>query len=149
MQRTTRWILAMMVMVAPLAAACSAAPAGAAEHEQAVVVEKIDGSDLSRLILSEKAAARLGVTTAAVAEQQVAGNARSVVPYSAVMYDKAGATWAYTNPEGRTFVRASITVDRIVGDTAILADGPAVGTLVVTVGAAELWGVETGVGGGH
>lgn len=148
MQRTTRWILAMVVLVTPLAA-CSPAPAGAGEREAAVTVEKIEGSDLSRLTLSERAAARLGVATAPVAEQQVGGQGRQVVPYSAVMYDKAGATWAYTNTEGRTFVRAPITVDRIQGDVAILSDGPAVGTLVVTVGAAELWGVETGVGGGH
>jgi hypothetical protein len=148
MQRTTRWILAMVVLAIPLAA-CSPSPAGAGEHEPAVVVEKIEGSDLSRLTLSEKGAARLGVTTAPVAEQQVGGASRPVVPYSAVMYDKAGDTWAYTNPEGRTFVRASITVDRIEGDVAILSDGPPVGTLVVAVGAAELWGVETGVGGGH
>ena len=35
-------------------------------------------------------------------------------------------------------------VDRIDGERAILAKGPAPGTAVVTVGATELWGVEYG-----
>ncbi|HEX6867287.1 MAG TPA: hypothetical protein VF119_00710, partial [Candidatus Limnocylindrales bacterium] len=63
--------------------------------------------------------------------------------------DPEGATWAYTNPEGLLFVRAPISVERIVGDLAILSEGPPAGTLVVTVGGAELWGAEHGVGGGH
>ena len=42
------------------------------------------------------------------------------------------------------FERADITVDRIDGERAILAKGPAPGTAVVTVGATELWGVEYG-----
>jgi hypothetical protein len=65
------------------------------------------------------------------------------------VYDKNGATWAYTNPESLVFVRAAITIDRITEDVAILSSGPPVGMAVVTVGTAELWGVETGVGGGH
>jgi len=47
------------------------------------------------------------------------------------------------------FVRHAITVDRIEADRAVLSAGPPIGTLVVTVGVAELWGIETGVGGGH
>jgi hypothetical protein len=42
------------------------------------------------------------------------------------------------------FQRADITVDRIEGERAILAKGPAPGTAVVTIGATELWGVEYG-----
>ncbi len=44
------------------------------------------------------------------------------------------------------FERAPITVDHIDGDQAFLADGPAVGTEVVTVGATQLYGAEQGVG---
>jgi hypothetical protein len=68
------------------------------------------------------------------------------VPYSAVIYDIKGDTWVYTNPEGLMFVRAPIVIDFIDGETAFLADGPDTGTTVVTNGAAELYGAETGVG---
>lgn len=71
---------------------------------------------------------------------------RSVIPYAAVIYDLEGATWAYTNPDPLTFVRASIEVDYIDGDRAILTNGPPAGTAVVTAGAAELYGEEFGIG---
>jgi hypothetical protein len=46
-------------------------------------------------------------------------------------------------------VRSAIDVASIEGDRALLTSGPPVGTTVVTVGVAELYGAETGVGGGH
>jgi hypothetical protein len=74
------------------------------------------------------------------------GTLRKVVPYSAVIYDLTGETWVYTVPEPLTYVRQPITVNYIEGDTAVLVDGPDTGTLVATVGVAELYGVDTGVG---
>jgi len=78
--------------------------------------------------------------------QPGSGEPQRVIPYSAVIYDATGKTWAYTNPEPLTFVRHAIDVEYIEGDLAVLKDGPAVGTPVVTAGAAELLGVEQGVG---
>lgn len=69
-----------------------------------------------------------------------------VVPYAAVLYDTKGDTWTYTSTESLTFVRQKVKVDYIDGDKVYLSDGPAVGTMVVTLGAAELYGTETGVG---
>jgi hypothetical protein len=46
-----------------------------------------------------------------------------------------------------TFVPQEVVIARIDGDTAILTSGPAPGTEVVTVGAAELLGAEYGVPG--
>jgi hypothetical protein len=72
-----------------------------------------------------------------------------VVPYSAVIYGLNGETWAYVRNPGEgslTFVRAPITVDHVEGGLAFLSDGPPVGTEVVTVGAALLYGADTGVG---
>lgn len=69
-----------------------------------------------------------------------------VVPYAAVIYDAQGATWVYMNPNPLTFVRHAIHIDYIEGDLAVLSDGPASGTAVVIVGAAELFGTETGIG---
>ena len=70
---------------------------------------------------------------------------RKVVPYASVLYGVHGETWVYTNPEPLVFVRSPITIDYIDGDLAILSEGPEVGTTIVTLGATELFGAETGV----
>lgn len=74
------------------------------------------------------------------------GAGPSIIPYSAVIYGLNGETWAYINPEPLTYVRHPITVDYIEGGQAFLLDGPPLGTPVVTVGAALLYGADTGVG---
>jgi hypothetical protein len=144
MNRRMIWMLGVLVVVSMTIAGCGS-PASKPAAEAAVTVDKIEGSDLKKLTLSEHAAQRLGLTTAEV----TASGPETTVPYSAILYDKKGATWAYTNPEGLVFVRAEVTVDRVAQGVAYLDEGPDPGTKVVTVGAAELWGVETGVGGGH
>jgi hypothetical protein len=58
------------------------------------------------------------------------------------MYDPKGGTWTFTNPQPLVFVRHKIVVDRVEGDRVILSEGPPAGTVVVTVGAAELMGAE-------
>jgi hypothetical protein len=92
--------------------------------------------------LTPEAAERLDIQTAAVD-----GNGtQMVIPYAALVYSPTGETWAYTNPEGLTFVRQRIVVDRIDGDRVVLSKGPSPGTKVATVGVAELFGAESGVG---
>ena len=68
---------------------------------------------------------------------------KKVVPYSAILYDLTGDTWVYTNPEPSVFVREQVDIERIEKDLAVLNTGPAVGTQVVTIGAAELYGAES------
>jgi len=77
-------------------------------------------------------------------ELQLAGSdeKRRVVPYGAVYYDAKGVPWVYLNPQPLVFERSRISVERIVGELAILTEGPAVGTTVVTVGAPLLYGAE-------
>jgi len=75
------------------------------------------------------------------------GTQQKVVPYESVIYDLNGETWVYKTGEPLTFVRHPITIDYIEDDRVVLVDGPPVGTEVVTVGVAELWGTETGIGG--
>ncbi len=77
-------------------------------------------------------------------ELQLAGEEvkQKAVPYSAVYYDAKGNAWVYVNTKPLTFERQRIAVDRVVGDMALLSEGPAVGTPVVTVGAALLYGAE-------
>ena len=94
--------------------------------------------------------------TAFVEEQRVfvevsmasSGAMQKIVPYAAVLYDLNGETWVFTNPEPLVYVRAPITVDYIEGDLAVLSEGPPAGTEIVTAGASELYGAETGIGGG-
>lgn len=113
----------------------------AAENESApAALEPLDGTSLVRVRLTERAAERLGLRTAAVRDGPGAG--QTVVPYSAVLYDTSGETWVYTSPEPLAFVRAPIEVERIEGAVAFLSDGPPSGTPVVSVGAAELLGTE-------
>lgn len=75
-------------------------------------------------------------------QQSGSDEKRKVVPYGALYYDAKGAPWIYVNPEPLGFERQRVQVERIVGDLAILSEGPPVGTTVVTVGAAMLYGVE-------
>ena len=73
-----------------------------------------------------------------------------IVPYAAVLYDLLGDTWVYSQQEHLVYVRAPIVVDYIDGDLAVLSEGPPAGTAVVTAGASDLYGAETGIGrGGH
>jgi hypothetical protein len=107
-------------------------------------VEPIEGSDFSRLILTEKAVERLGIETAPARIEQMSSE-HLAVPYSAVMYGLDGETWVYTNPEPLVYIRESIVIDYIDGDLVALVEGPEVGTPVVTVGSALLYGAEVGV----
>jgi hypothetical protein len=138
MKHTKQWIAGALIVAGLQLAACGQTTAPAATHAEPAKVEHIEGSELSRVILTAEAAKRLDIQTIQVQDK--------VVPYASVIYDLHGVTWTYTNPEPLTFVRHRIDVDRIEGDRAILTDGPPSGTAVVIVGAAELFGTELGVG---
>jgi hypothetical protein len=134
-----RSIVVGTLLVTLLLPACG----GTAEEDAAespAAVEQIKGTELNRVTLTPEAAKRLDVQTATARSD----GERTMIPYSAVLYDPDGQTWTYTSPKRLVFVRKDIRVDRIDGDSAILAAGPSAGTTVVTVGADELWGVEYG-----
>ena len=143
--RYTVGVLALAALVAP---SCRPAPSSTASAESASHVEHIEGSDLSLVTLSERAIERLALETTRVSQQMTSrsASARLSVPYSAFLYDTEGRTWIYTSPEPRTFVREEVVVDYIEGDVAVLSSGPAVGTVVASVGVAELYGTEFTVG---
>lgn len=141
----TRVLAVLVAALTVVVAGCAQESAEAAPEQPAAVSEPIPGSELLRITLTEGAVARLAIETAPVAE--VDGDL--AVPYGALLYDADGAAWVYTNPEPLVYVREEIEVDRVEDDLVILSSGPAPGTTVVTVGSAELYGVESGVGGGH
>ena len=117
-------------------AATSPHPAG----EQAAKVEKNASTGIAKITLSERAIGRLDLKTATVGAG--AAGAALTLPYDALLYDAAGRTWVYTNPEPRVYQRHEVTVTRIEGGTVFAAAGPAAGTAIVTTAAAELFGAE-------
>jgi hypothetical protein len=131
------------VLLALGPAALSGGGGGTSASSSAAKVSAIEGSTLKKLVLTQKAAARLDIRTGQVADEE----GRLSTPYSSVVYDPAGVPWVYTNPEPLTFVRHGIVVDSIQGSKVYLKKGPASGTTVVTVGVAELYGTEKGLGG--
>ena len=144
MNKNHPWIIVVLIITGLLLSAC-APKVITAEKIMPFQLEPIDGTDIKRIILTEKAAERLDIQTSPVREEQVNGVNRKVVSYAAIIYDLQGQTWVYTIPVSLTFVRESVTVEYIEGDKAILVKGPSTGTEVVTVGLAELYGAETGV----
>jgi len=138
-----RWFFVGLAVAALALGGCNSATTTAPKVEAITIEEQASG--LKILTLSARAAERLGIATAPVAGT---GSGMSI-PYAAVVYDATGATWAYVNSQPFVYLRESITVEAIDGDVAHISAGPPSGTPVVTTGAAELYGAEIGVGGGH
>jgi hypothetical protein len=139
------WILVGGIAASLVLAGCSHHD-DHSEHPHPAHVEHIDGSDLSRVTLTDAAMRRTDVRTTELVEEQVNGSVQKVVPYSSIIYDPHGKTWVYTSPEPNTFVRAPIDIDRIEGDRVLLHDGPPAGTQVASLGVAEIYGSEFEVG---
>jgi hypothetical protein len=139
-----RWVAGALVVAAIAVAGCSEGDESESSGDPAATLETVDGSDVPRVVLVGQAADRIGIEFASVT---TGADGQLTVPYDAVVYDPDGTAWVYTNPERRTFVREPITVASISGENAILSSGPADGTEVVTVGTAELYGVENEIGG--
>jgi hypothetical protein len=141
-------------LVAGAAMILTGCAAAAPAEMPSATVTHIAGSQVARLQLTGQAIQRLGITTRPVAAAHPAtGKALGgtgvckVIPYSAVVYDTDGSTWAYVNTAPRTYLRQPITIAEIHGNVAVLSAGPPMGTAVVTVGAAELLGTEYDISG--
>ncbi len=138
-------VAGLVIGAAAILAGC--ATATPAETPPALI-KPVAGSQIPQLQLTERAVQRLGIVTQTVRPTTTAGRAaREVIPYSAVVYDTDGSTWTYVNIAARTYEREPITVADIEGEVALLSAGPAAGTPVVTVGAAELLGTEYNISG--
>jgi hypothetical protein len=153
MRRHGPWMVAILITACLCLAGCAAAASSEAADNSgdAAKVDSVGDTGLKRVTLAQAAADRLAVRTTVVAETKVASSgrkkvARQVIPYAAVLYDVNGAAWVYTVPEPLVYVRHPVTVDYVEGDRAVLSKGPPRGTEIVTVGVAELYGIEVGVG---
>ena len=142
MKHIYRLFIALLIF-ASLLAAC--APASIVEEEETkpVRLEPVEGTDLNHVILTEDAAKRLDIQTVSVHEADISGTPGLVIPYDAVLYEANGNTWVYVSIEPLVFVRESIVIDHIKGNEAFLSKGPDSGSMVVTLGAAELYGSES------
>lgn len=144
--------MSMAILVALVLAGCAQSNATPpAQVEEPAIIEPVAGqANLNRITLTNRAAERLGIMTVEVVPASRAAGSTQI-PYSAVIYDAAGAAWAYV-VEGtpNVFVRQALTVKEIVtdaaGDYAVVTSGPEAGASVVSVGVAELFGAEFDVG---
>src|SRR5712664_2890795 len=106
MQRIPRRLSAMSLVFAAglLLMACGSPPA-ANSHPKPATLEKIAGSSVARVILTEQGAKRIDRRTEPIRIQ----DGGSTMPYAAIVYDKVGDTWVYTATEPLTFMRQSIS----------------------------------------
>jgi hypothetical protein len=143
-RRQLRAACAGLVLIAGVVSlsACGEASSGydyeTASHHEPAKLEPIKGTDVQRVIFDAEGAERVGLKTAPIRQN----GQGTVIPYEAVIYTSDGKTYTYTAPEPLTFVRQSISIDHVVGDSVMLSDGPPTGTEVVTVGATEVYGTE-------
>jgi hypothetical protein len=138
-------VAGLVIGAAAILAGC--ATATPAETPPALI-KPVAGSQIPQLQLTERAVQRLGIVTQPVRQTATASQpAHEVIPYSAVVYDTDGSTWTYVNTAARTYERKPVTITDIEGAVALLSAGPAAGTPVVTVGAAELLGTEYNISG--
>lgn len=141
MQLHHRWILLLAAAVLPLAG-CDKAASAKGEVAKAASVAKAGPDGIKTITLSDLATKRLGITFVEVSK---AGETLTM-PYNALLYDPSGGEWAYASSAANVYARTALKVEKIEGELVYLSKGPAVGTKLVTNGAAELYGIEYGVG---
>ena len=130
--------MTMVALIGAVLALSSCRNDSVAEKYHPAKLDSTEVKGIMRVTLDAKAAERIGLQTTSITEE----NGRKVIPYGALMYDTKGNTWTFTGTGPLSFVRQAVVVDNVDGDKVMLADGPAVGTVIVTVGAAELMGAE-------
>jgi hypothetical protein len=126
-----------LLVVALGVSACAEVPSNLVENNP-YELEPVEGTDLQRIKLPDETAARIDLQTARVSTAR----GRTAVPHTALIYNPDGDVFVYTRPAPQIYVRAPVTVRRVEGEQALLLDGPPAGTIVVTVGAAELLATE-------
>jgi hypothetical protein len=122
---------------------CGAAQGADPELAEVATVDAAEDGGPDLITLSAPAERRLGIETTPVATDP----AGLTVPYAALVYATDGSTWVFVRKEPLTYRRTPVTVAGKTGDQVAITSGPPAGTDVVTVGVAELIGVETGIDG--
>jgi hypothetical protein len=127
-------------------AGCKEVETSSSVGYEPVKLEEVKGQDdIKRVVFSAEGVRRTDLRTAAIAQRE----GRRVLPYAALLYDEEGETFVYAVTSPRSFLRRRVAVDRVDGDRVVLNAGPRAGTRVVTLGAAEVYGAEQEIAGGH
>jgi hypothetical protein len=84
-----RWVAGLLILSAVALAACSAVPEEEEALNEPAKLEAIDGTDVSRITLTAKAAERVDLRSEAAVE----AGSDVVIPYAALFYTSSGETW--------------------------------------------------------
>lgn len=136
--RATSYIVAAAAMA--MLAGCGPSSTGGGQQAPPARMERV-GPNLS-VVLTPIGAQRLGLQTGLA----TAAGKRTIVPAQALLYEPNGQTAVYVKTGALSFTIQFITVVVINGNQVVVSHGLAPGTVVVTVGAEELLGVQNGVG---
>ncbi|WP_369142333.1 efflux RND transporter permease subunit [Streptomyces sp. R44] len=127
--------------------------ASAAEHtdQPPAEIEEVTEGKIPHLTLAEDTVKRIHLTTEPLRQAPLdgVGPARTLIPLKAVVYDPEGKTFAFTNPKPFVYIRTPVQLGQFGEHDAVVTSGLATGTRVVTVGAAELLGIEYETDGEH
>ncbi len=116
------------------------------EHHSPSTVEVVEGSEFSFVTLTRSGADKIGLELARV-EQVRSPRGGLTVPYASLVHGADGTVWVYASTgDPLRFRRQPVEVATVDDRRAILTSGPAVGTTVVGLGSAELYGTEFEVG---
>lgn len=139
-RRASAWLVVVAVVVAVVWLMWPQPTPSEGEALEAAHMEESDGH--TRIVLTQGAADRLDLKTAPV---EADGDAL-VVPDSALMWDSDGTTVLYEQVDDLAYSPVMVEVAHQEDGQAWLVTGPPVGAIVVSLGAAELYGVEHGIG---
>jgi hypothetical protein len=141
MERYSGWTIAIALAFAALPLnGCQEGTAKTPASPPASVQKQESG--ISRIMLTARAAERLGIEFA-----EVTKTGRYLeAPYNTLLYDASGNEWVFISPQPNVFTRTPVKVELIEGEKMYYSQGPEAGTKLVTSGVAQLYGIEFGVG---
>lgn len=123
--------------------ACSKHSSPHQKIQPAKVEKPTDSSGTPKVTLTSEARGRLGIESRLFSKDQ---NGRISIPVSSLIYDTKGTAWVFVEIAPSEFHREQIRVLRTLGNQIQIESMLTDSTPIVTQGAAELNGTESGVG---
>ena len=118
-----------MVLAGIVLTGCASKGSSESAGGEPAHVEAIEGSEVSKVTVTEEGAGRIGMKTEperVLTTNGIATPARTVIPLAAVLYDKDGVRPGPTpTPSRLPIVPQQVVIDHVDRDNAILASGPA------------------------
>jgi hypothetical protein len=142
---TRKPILAAVLVVVIGAALAGCGSSGEPSIPPSSKLVPVHGNAAGKIVLTAAGAQHLGLETATVRSVAAPAAAKTMIPVASVVYAPSGQTYAFIREGPLTFAEVPITIDHIDRDSVYVVKGPRAGSRVVTVGAEELFGVQTGV----